>query len=52
VDIKDFAAKKDMYKNIFYSIKKEEALSSWLEGNKIAMIKEKRFKINKEAKDL
>jgi peptidyl-prolyl cis-trans isomerase D len=52
VDLKDFAAKKDLYKNIFSSIKREEALLSWLEGNKIAMIKEKRLKINKEAKDL
>lgn len=52
VDLKDFAAKKDLYKNIFSSIKREEALLSWLDGNKIAMIKEKRVKINKEAKDL
>jgi peptidyl-prolyl cis-trans isomerase D len=52
VDLKDFAAKKDLYKNIFSSIKREEALLSWLDGNKIAMIKEKRVKINKEVKDL
>jgi hypothetical protein len=52
VDLKDFAAKKDLYKNVFSSIKKEEALLSWMEGNKMAMIKEKRVKINKEVKDL
>jgi peptidyl-prolyl cis-trans isomerase D len=52
IDLKDFAAKKEMYKNIFSSVKREEALLSWMEGNKIAMIKEKRLKINREAKDL
>jgi hypothetical protein len=52
VDFKDFAAKKDLYKNIFSSIKKDEALLSWYLGKKTAMIKEKRIKINKEAKDL
>ena len=52
VDLKDFATKKDLYKNTFSSIKKDEALTSWMEGNKIEMIKEKRIKINKEVKDL
>ena len=52
VDLKDFTAKKDLFRNIFISIKREEAVLSWLEGNKIAMLKEKRLKINKEAKDL
>ncbi len=52
VDFKDFAAKKDLYKNAYSSSKRKEALLSWLEGNKTAMIKEKRVKINKEAKDL
>ena len=52
VDFKDFAAKKDLYKNIFSSIKKDEALLSWYLGKKTTMIKEKRIKINKEAKDL
>jgi peptidyl-prolyl cis-trans isomerase D len=52
VDLKDFAAKKDLYKNICSSLKREEAMLSWLEGNKIAMMKADRLKINKEAKDL
>jgi peptidyl-prolyl cis-trans isomerase D len=52
IDLKDFAAKKELYKNIFSTVKREEAMLSWMEGNKIAMIKEKRLKINKEAKDL
>ena len=52
VDLKDFAAKKDLYKDAFLSVKKAEALLSWMEGNKMAMIKEKRIKINKDVKDL
>ena len=52
MDLKDFAAKKDLYKDAFLSVKKAEALLSWMEGNKMAMIKEKRVIINKEAKDL
>jgi peptidyl-prolyl cis-trans isomerase D len=52
VDLKDFEAKKDTYKNIFASLKREEILRTWLEGNKEAMKKEGRLKIKKEAKDL
>lgn len=52
VDLNDFAAKKDLLRSIFTSIKREEAVFSWLTGNKTAMLKEKRLKINKEAKDL
>ena len=50
--MKDFEAKKDLYKKIFTSIKREEAMQTWLEGNKAAMIKEKRIKIKKEVEDL
>lgn len=51
-DMKDFEAKKEIYKNVATSLKREEIMKSWLEGNKNAMIKEKRLKINKEPKDL
>jgi hypothetical protein len=50
--MKDFESKKDSYKKVFASIKREEAMQTWLEGNKMAMIKEKRINIKKEAKDL
>jgi len=52
IDVKDFAAKKDLYEKIFISVKREEALQTWLEGNKEAMKKEGRIKIKKEVKDL
>jgi peptidyl-prolyl cis-trans isomerase D len=52
LDRKDFEAKKEIYRKVAVNLKKEEVMKSWLEGNKAAMIKEKRLKINKEAKDL
>jgi peptidyl-prolyl cis-trans isomerase D len=52
VDMKDFEAKKDIYKKMLTSFKQEEAMQSWLEGNKLAMIKEKRINIKREVKDL
>ncbi len=52
LDMKDFEAKKEIYRKVAMNLKKEEAMKSWLEGNKAAMIKAKRLKINKEAKDL
>jgi peptidyl-prolyl cis-trans isomerase D len=52
IDLNDFASRKDLYKKIYISIKRQEAIQAWLEGNKALMIKEKRIKINKEAKDL
>jgi hypothetical protein len=52
LDEKDFEAKKDMYKKILISIKREEAWQTWLEGNKAAMIKEKRIRIKKQVEDL
>jgi peptidyl-prolyl cis-trans isomerase D len=52
IDAKDFAAKKDIYKKIFISVKREEIMQMWLEGNKEAMKKEGRIKIKKEVKDL
>jgi len=52
LDKNDFEAKKEIFRKVALNLKKEEAMKSWLEGNKEAMIKEKRLKINKEAKDL
>jgi peptidyl-prolyl cis-trans isomerase D len=52
LDEKDFEAKKALYKKILISIKQEEAIQTWLEGNKAAMIKEKRIKIKKQVEDL
>ncbi|MGD0279987.1 MAG: SurA N-terminal domain-containing protein [Smithella sp.] len=51
-DEKDFETQKAMYKKILLSMKRQEALQTWLEGNKAAMIKEKRVKIKKTAEDL
>jgi len=52
LDMKDFEAKKEIYRKIAINLKREEAMKSWLEGNKEALIKEKRLKIHKEVKDL
>lgn len=52
LDEKDFEAKKDMYEKILISIKRDEAIQTWLEGNKAAMIKEKRIKIKKQVEEL
>ncbi len=52
LDMKDFEIKKEVYRKVSMNLKREEAMKSWLEGNKAAMIKDKRLKINKEVKDL
>jgi peptidyl-prolyl cis-trans isomerase D len=52
LDRKDFESKKDLYKKALIPIKRDEAMQTWLEGNKAAMIREKRINIKKEAKDL
>ncbi|PKN10629.1 MAG: hypothetical protein CVU72_00560 [Deltaproteobacteria bacterium HGW-Deltaproteobacteria-7] len=52
LDRSDFAAKKEIYRKVAMNLKREEAMKLWLEGNKAEMIKAKRLKINKEAKDL
>jgi len=52
LDMNDFDIKKEVYRKVAMNLKREEAMKSWLEGNKAAMIKEKRLKINKGAKDL
>lgn len=51
-DEKGFEAQKAMYRKVFTSLKQEEAMQTWLEGNKAAMIKEKRVKIKKKVEDL
>ena len=52
IDLTDFAAKKDLYKKILLTVKREEAMQGWLAGNKETMKKEGRIKIKKELKDL
>jgi len=52
IDKKEFEAQKDLYQKILISMKREEALQTWLTGNKEAMIKEGRIKIKKDLKDL
>jgi len=51
-DEKAFEAQKEMYRKIFISLKQEDAMKTWLEGNKAAMIKEKRVKIKKNVEDI
>jgi peptidyl-prolyl cis-trans isomerase D len=51
-DEKNFETQKAMYKKVLTSLKQEEAMRTWLEGNKAAMIKEKRVKIKKKVEDL
>ncbi len=52
LDMKDFEAKKEIYRKVAMNLKREEAMKTWLEGNKEALMKEKRLKIHKELKDL
>jgi peptidyl-prolyl cis-trans isomerase D len=51
-DEKDFESQKVMYRKVLTSLKQEEAMKTWLEGNKAAMIKEKRVRIKKTVEDL
>lgn len=48
----EFEKQKTIYENALLAVKKEEAFRTWLEGNKIAMIKEKRVRIKKQIEDL
>jgi len=52
LDTRDFESKKEVYRKVAMNLKREEAMKLWLEGNKQAMIKEKRLKMNKDPKDL
>jgi peptidyl-prolyl cis-trans isomerase D len=51
-DDKNFETQKPMYRKILTSLKQEEAMKTWLEGNKASMIKEKRVRIKKKVEDL
>ncbi|HOE80752.1 MAG TPA: hypothetical protein PLX82_11340, partial [Smithellaceae bacterium] len=51
-DMNDFEIKKEVYRKVAVNLKRDEAVKSWLEGNKEQMIREKRLKINKRAEDL
>lgn len=52
VDKKDFEAQKDLYKKLLLSLKREEVMQTWLDGNRQTMEKEGRIKIKKDIKDL
>ena len=52
LDMNDFEAKKETYRKMAMNLKREEAMKAWMEGNKAELIREKRLKIKKEAKDL
>jgi peptidyl-prolyl cis-trans isomerase D len=51
-DEKTFAAEKEIYIKTLTALKQKEAMQTWLEGNKAAMIKEKRVRIKKKLEDL
>jgi parvulin-like peptidyl-prolyl isomerase len=52
VESKDFEEKKAAYERMLLNVKQEEAMRSWLDGNKEALIKAKRISIKKHAQDL
>jgi len=52
VDRKEFEGKQAAYERMLLNAKQEEAMRSWLEGNKEALIKAKRISIKKHAQDL
>ncbi|MBN1663266.1 MAG: SurA N-terminal domain-containing protein [Deltaproteobacteria bacterium] len=52
IDNNDFLKQKDALKNQLLRIKKMEAIRSWIDGNKAAMIKDGRLKLNKDTKDI
>ncbi|MDI6776147.1 MAG: SurA N-terminal domain-containing protein [Syntrophales bacterium] len=52
IDNYDFEAKKERLKNILLEIKKNEYLQSWIEGNKVSMLKEGKLKFTRDIKDL
>lgn len=52
LDNKDYAAKKSPLMGMLLRMKMKETVSSWLEGNRAAMIKDGRLKIKKEVKAL
>jgi peptidyl-prolyl cis-trans isomerase D len=52
LDDRNFAASQENLKNSLLQIRKNEAIQSWIEGTKAAMIKEGKLKITNDLKDL
>jgi hypothetical protein len=52
LDNDDFKEKKENLRNILLEIKKKEFLQSWLESNKVFMLKEGKLKFTRDIKDL
>jgi peptidyl-prolyl cis-trans isomerase D len=51
-DDRNFAANRENLRNALLQARKTEAVQSWMEGTRTAMIKEGKLKINKDVKDL
>lgn len=51
-DDRNFAANRENLRNALLQSRKTEAVRTWMEGTKTAMIKEGKLKINKEVNDL
>jgi peptidyl-prolyl cis-trans isomerase D len=51
-DDRDFAANQEKLKSALLQARKNDAIQSWLEGTKAAMMKEEKLKIKKDIKDL
>lgn len=51
-DERDFAAQKENIRSALLQARKTDAVQSWIEGSKTAMIKEGRLKIHKDVKEL
>lgn len=51
-DLDDFEIKKEVYRRAALNLKRDEAVKSWLENSKEQMIRDKRLKISKDAKEL
>ena len=51
-DEKAFETQKEIFRKVLIALKQEEAMQTWLEGSKAAMIKEKRLRIIKKLEEL
>jgi peptidyl-prolyl cis-trans isomerase D len=51
-DDRDFAANQGNLRSSLLQARKNDAIQSWLEGTKAAMIREGKLKIKKDVKDL
>ncbi len=52
VNMAEFEANKEAYRKALMNLKREETMKSWLGGNRMAMIQNKRLVINKDASQL